>query len=286
MKKLNKILAAIFTAALTFCVWGKQTQAKVITNENGVPTHIEADTKNEFFGDLQLVLNYIKLHLVVAGDEPQKIHESFLEKHGLTKATENSILFSKYTNKQYKYALTSKNIHIGIAEGYLYSLLLKSKINDLEIKNVYRLRFNGLRFAFEHGAGEIIFSLPATEKVYYTPNLRWYLWPDWAQKTTLYPGVTAFSKSIKNPIEFQNPNAIINVWIDAIQSFPTSNTKITYFKYSKAELLEHAETIIPKLISIAGINIEDEELGLAFKSHSNTITDYKKFVEKYNETKN
>ena len=64
MKKLNKILAAISTAALTFCVWGTQTQAKVENNEKGVPTHINAKTEEEFFGDLQKVLDHIKSSLV------------------------------------------------------------------------------------------------------------------------------------------------------------------------------------------------------------------------------
>ena len=286
MKKINKILAAISTAALTFCVWGTQTQAKVVTNENGVPTHIEADNKEEFFSDLQQVLNHIESRLVVEGYEPQKIHELFLEENELTKATENSISFSEYAYKQYNYALTPIKIHIGIAEGYLYSLLLKSKINNLEIKNVYQLRFEGPRFVYGRGTGEIIFSLPAPETVYYTPSLRWHVWPDSVEKTKLHPKLTTFRESIENPVEFKNPHARTDVWIKETQSLPTTHPIITCFVYSQAELLGHADTIIPKLISIAGIRIEDEKLGLAFRNHSNLITDYDEFVKKYNETKN
>ena len=87
MKKLNKILAAISTAALTFCVWGTQTQAKVETNEKDIPTHINAETKEEFFGDLQKVLDDIESRLVVAREETAKIYKSFLNTSGLTDDT-------------------------------------------------------------------------------------------------------------------------------------------------------------------------------------------------------
>ena len=175
MKKLNKILAAISTAVLTFCVWGTQTQAKVVTNENGVPTHIEADTKNEFFGDLNLILTHIESRLVVEEKEVDQIDKLFLDKAGLTKNNKDSIPHSEYAQKEYNYALTPKNIHIRIAEGYLYSLLLNSKINNSQ-PAVYNLR---VRVEGYTGVSDdIVFQLPSSPENYFICNLRWWMWPN------------------------------------------------------------------------------------------------------------
>lgn len=281
MKKLNKILAAISTAALTFCVWGTQTQAKVVYNKQYLPTHIEADNEEEFFRDLTLVLHHIELRLVVAGETPHIIHELFLKKQGLTKETENSLPSSDYTNKQYNYALKPGPIHINIAEGYLYSLLLKSKINNLEIKNVYQLRLDVPQFIDTEGIGEIIFSLPANENVYYTPNLRWHLWVSWKKERPLHPGITTFRESITNPVQFLNSFESIGMWI-----YNTSREEITSYEYSQADLSEHADTIIQKLISIAGLTTENEEMEYEFSRPTNSITDYNEFAKAKNKNRN
>ena len=276
MKKLNKILVAISTVALTFCVWGTQTQAIVVTNEEDVPTHINAKTNKEFFGDLQQVLNHIKSRLVVEGKELDQIEKLFLKENKLTKTTANSIPFSEYVNKQYNYALTPIKIHIGIATGYLYNLLLKSTISTQLIQNVYRLMIKHSQAR----NGEIIFQLPHEKNVYYTPCSRWFLWPDWMKENQLTPTPMTVRESFEKGPEFVDPESYIYLNVKAPNSKP--DEIITTFLYHKTDLLNHADTIISKLISTAGINIEDEKLGLAFKSHSNTITDYKKFVEEYN----
>ena len=276
MKKLNKILAAISTAALTFCVWGTQTQAIVVTNEEDVPTHINAKTNKEFFGDLQQVLNHIKSRLVVEGKELDQIEKLFLKENKLTKTTANSIPFSEYVNKQYNYALTPIKIHIGIATGYLYNLLLKSTISTHLMSNVYRLNVE-LNSSI---TDEIVFQLPREENVYYTPCLRWFLCPDWIKIKKLKPTPMPVRESFEKGPEFADSKSYI--FLDVTDPNPKPGQTITTFLYHKTDLLNHDTTIIPKLISIAGINIEDEELGLAFKSHSNTITDYYEFVKKYN----
>ena len=280
MKKLNKILAAISTAALTFCVWGTQTQAKVVTNENDVPTHIEAKNKDEFFRDLQQVLNYIESQLAIEGDEPLEIRESFIKENGLTdQASKTDINYYKYAEHQYKYASKQQKITINIATGYLYNLFLNSTIGNQKIQNVYLLSVELKNIG---NTVETVFQLPCEENVvYYTPCLRWFLWANWMRKNELTPTPMTVRESFEKGPEVAVP---IPSYIHLCVNDPNAEPGriITTFSYLKTELTKNIGTIIPKLISIAGIRIEDEELGLAFKSHSNTITDYKKFVEAYN----
>ena len=61
----------------------------------------------------------------------------------------------------------------------------------------------------------------------------------------------------------------------------TPGKTITCARYDESELRKHHTCILQKLISIAGIKIEDEELEKAFKSHYNLITDYKEFENQY-----
>lgn len=243
MKKLNKILAAISTAALTFCVLGTQTQAKVITNKQGVPTHIEADTNNEFFGDLQQVLNHIESRLVVEEKEVDQIDKLFLDKAGLTKNNKDSIPHSEYAQKEYNYALTPKKIHIRIAEGYLYSLLLNSKINNSQ-PAVYILRvkvggYTGI-------SSDIVFQLPSNPENYCICNLRWWNCPNDLFKSKRPPVPMSVEDAFREGPEFQEHGLTATLWIP--------NPKLSVHQLAKSitatklKLTERGSEIIHNLI--------------------------------------
>ena len=87
-------------------------------------------------------------------------------------------------------------------------------------------------------------------------------------------------KHFEHSPEFEKSGSIVRLAVTD-PNLILEKTEATGIQYQQDDLSEHADTIIPKLISIAGIHIEDEELALAFGDHSNFTTDYKKFVEEY-----
>ena len=280
MKKLNKILAAISTAALTFCVWGTQTQAEVVTNEQGVPILINAKTNKEFFEDLQQVLNHIKSRLVTDTTNTNLIRTSFLRKYSLDEKIKNGITPSEYYRYQFDdLASHSGNTTVNIALGYLYELLRQSSVNTKQIDNIWRLNLELRHLGIDQPVGELVFTLPEDRDQYYTPNLRWYLCQQWSTENNLSPRPTTFIDSLLTSPECVNM-VKTDMYIDC-PDVPYGKT-ITCARYYRHELLIGHTRILQNLISIAGKHIEDAELSTAFTSHYNLITDYNEFVKQYN----
>ena len=234
---------AISTVALTFCVWGTQTQAIVVKSGNDIPTYIVADTEEEFFGDLQQVLNHIESRLVVEEKEEDQIDKLFLDKAGLTKDTESSIPLSESAQEQYNYALTPNNIHIRIAEGYLYSLLLNSKINNRQ-PAVYTLRVKVK--GYTGVSSDIVFQLPSNPGNYCICNLRWWNWPNDLFKNKRTPVPMTVEDAFREGPEFQEDGLTATLWIPYPQFgvhqvvIPTTATKL--------DLTERGSEIIRNLI--------------------------------------
>ena len=243
MKKLNKILAAISTAALIFCVWGTQTQAEVITNENGVPILINAKTNEEFFRDLQQVLNHIESRLVVGGKEVDQIDELFLDKAGLTKNAKDSMPHSEYANEQYIYALNPQRINIDILKGYLYILLLNSKITNHQ-PAVYTLKVEVE--GYTGVSSDIVFQLPSSPENYFICNLRWWMWPNGLFENKKKPVPMTVEDAFREGPEFQEEGLTATLWV--LNPKFGGHQIVRINTVNKLDLTERGSEIIKRLI--------------------------------------
>lgn len=242
------------------------SRAKVVTNGKGVPTHIEAETKEEFFEDLKSVLNYIRLHRlfnVLGIIDSDWFYGKYMSGY-------KQLL--KYDGMGYEHVLNGNKMIDRVAESYLFRFLRASTLNTHPITTVFHIV---IEFKPDIHERELAFKLPGYDECY-TPNLR-FLYTD-IEKYGFEATPTVFEESVGRESMYKK---IEKTTIYISDPGKPKGDDIIPGYYAKYELLISENIVILKLISIDEKVIFEGEMLRSFKCIYNFITDYNGFVKQY-----